>query len=169
MKTTHLYIRTVSISLLLLLISLAAHVQTLERQVIASAGSSVTSPLQLDYTVGEIAVTTVTAGSTVFTQGFQQPYFVVIPGNNIFPYLIIYPNPARGDALARFILPAPSAMNISIYNVAGQLITREKINYTGGEMQYVIKSGRFIAGSYFIHFALSDGSATVAKQLVKLE
>jgi hypothetical protein len=154
------------------IIQLAFHhlnAQSIERQVIASGGVSVISPLQLDYTIGELAVTPITVGNTTLTQGFQQPYFVVISGNNIFPYLVIYPNPTPGDALARFVLPSPAKLSISIYNAIGQLISTEAINYTGGEMQYVIKSNRFSAGSYFIHFALSDGSAKTSKVLIKVD
>jgi len=46
--------------------------------VIASGGASVTGPLQVDYTIGEIATQTVTAADKVFTQGFQQPLYIVI-------------------------------------------------------------------------------------------
>src|SRR5882757_2151515 len=102
---------------LLLLVSFNIRSQSLERKVIASGGASVTSPLQVDYTVGEIAVQPAVVSNTIIlTQGFQQPYYVVIPNNNVFPYLIIYPNPATGNALARFVLPAPAKMTISIYD-----------------------------------------------------
>lgn len=168
MKKNSLYTRMVAIGLPLFLF-FTGYGQTLERQVVASAGISVTSPLQIDYTIGEIAVTSTNVNSIVLTQGFQQPYFVVIPGNNVFPYLIIYPNPTRGNAMARFILPAPASLTVSMYNIAGQLIAKENVNYAGGEMQYIIKSGRFVAGSYFIQFAMDDGSAVIAKQLVRLE
>jgi len=153
----------------LLLLSFVAQAQTIERQIVASGGASVSAPLQIDYTIGEIAVETVTVGNTVLTQGFQQPYFVVIPGNNVFPYLVIYPNPTPGDALARFILPSPARLTISIYNAVGQLISTEAVNYPGGEMQYIIKSTQLTAGSYFIHFAMADGSAKTSKALIKLE
>lgn len=157
------------LSILSLLAACCLHAQSIERQVIASGGTSVTTPLQIDYTIGEIAVETVTVGNTVLTQGFQQPYFVIIPGNNVFPYLVIYPNPTPGDALARFILPSPAKLSISIYNAIGQLMSREAVNYQGGEMQYIIKSRHLAAGSYFIHFEMSDGSAKTSKQLIKLE
>lgn len=143
--------------------------QTIERQVIASGGTSVTSPVQFDYTIGEIAITPVTVGNLTLTQGFQQPYFVVIPGNSMFPYLVIYPNPTNGDAISRFILPSPSRMTISIYNAAGQLLSSEVVNYTGGEMQYIIKSGKLTPGSYFIHFDMNNGAAKAGRTLIKIE
>jgi hypothetical protein len=153
----------------LLLISFNIHAQSLERKVIASGGASITSPLQVDYTIGELAVETATVSNTIIlTQGFQQPYYVIIPNNNIFPYLVIYPNPAAGNALARFVLTAPAKMTISIYDATGKLMSSEQVNYTNGEMQYIIRSRGWAQGSYFIRFALQDGSS-VGKQLVKLQ
>jgi hypothetical protein len=153
----------------LLLISFNMHAQSLERKVIASGGASIASPLQVDYTIGEMAVETATVSNTIIlTHGFQQPYYVIIPNNNIFPYLVIYPNPAEGNALARFVLAAPGKMTISIYDATGKLMSSEQVNYTNGEMQYIIRSRRWAQGSYFIRFALQDGSS-VGKQLIKLQ
>jgi hypothetical protein len=153
----------------LLLISFNMQAQSLERKVIASGGASITSPLQVDYTIGEMAVETATvSNSIILTQGFQQPYYVIIPNNNIFPYLVIYPNPAAGNALARFVLAAPAKMTISIYDATGKLMISEQVNYTNGEMQYIIRSRQWAQGSYFIRFALQDGSS-VGKQLIKLQ
>lgn len=161
--------RILILFIMLTLAFLQGSTQSLERTVIASGGTSVTSPVHLDYTIGEIAVTTTTAGTLTLTQGFQQPYFVVIPGNSMFPYLVIYPNPTNGDAISRFILASPSKLTISIYNAAGQLISSEAVNYTGGEMQYIIKSGKLTPGSYFIHFDMNNGTAKTSKVLIKIE
>lgn len=157
----------ISISILLLL-SLSTQAQTLDRQVIASAGSSVSSTIQIDYTVGEIAVQPITSGNIILTQGFHQP-MGIIKDNTVFPYLIIFPNPTQGDAEARFILAAPAKMTISIYNAIGQLMGAETINYTTGEMQYIIKSKRLTPGVYMIQFAMNDGSGRISKQLIKME
>ena len=47
--------------------------QTIERQVIGSAGTTLTNgTISLDFTVGELAVSTITNGTTTLTQGFHQ-------------------------------------------------------------------------------------------------
>ncbi len=47
--------------------------QTIERQVIGSAGTTLTNgTISLDFTVGELAVSTITDGTTTLTQGFHQ-------------------------------------------------------------------------------------------------
>ena len=164
---------TIPISVKLLLLSTIllstfnTNAQSIERSVIASGGASVTSPLQIDYTIGEIATQTVSITNKIFTQGFQQPLYVVISGNNVFPYLVIYPNPTQGIAIARFILPAPTALTISIYNGLGQLIQSEKVNYQFGEMQYIIKATELMSGLYIIRFTTAEGSVS-AVRLLKL-
>ncbi len=47
--------------------------QSIERQVIGSAGTTLTNGVaSMDFTVGELAVTTITNGTTTLTQGFHQ-------------------------------------------------------------------------------------------------
>ena len=150
---------------LILLATFDMNAQSVERHVIASGGASVTGPLQVDYTIGEIATQTVTAAGKIFTQGFQQPRYVVIPGNSIFPYLVIYPNPTQGIAIARFILPAPTELTITIYNELGQLIQSQKVNYTSGEMQYLIKATGLMSGIYLLRFTTADGVVSTARLL----
>ncbi|MDY8134880.1 hemagglutinin protein [Aquimarina sp. 2201CG5-10] len=52
---------------------LGTQAQSIERQVISSGGNTITNGgVTLDYTIGELAVTTITDGTTTLTQGFQQ-------------------------------------------------------------------------------------------------
>src|SRR5690242_17007597 len=115
-----LSMKSICIISLIVFSSYAINAQSLERKVIAAGGASASGSLQLDYTIGEIAITTVAVNNTVLTQGFHQPQVAIISGNNIFPYLILYPNPTPGDATARFVLSSPATMTVSIYNVLGQ-------------------------------------------------
>ncbi|MFD0963108.1 hemagglutinin protein [Pseudofulvibacter geojedonensis] len=60
--------------IVLLLTSFLGFSQSLERQVIGGAGATLTdnSTVILDYTVGEVVVSSITDGNTLLTQGFQQ-------------------------------------------------------------------------------------------------
>ena len=69
MKTKY----TIIVTLLLALYGQVGIAQSIERSVIASAGETITDGnVTLDFTVGELAVTTITDGTTTLTQGFQQ-------------------------------------------------------------------------------------------------
>jgi hypothetical protein len=162
--------RIAMLSSLLAMISVNAMSQTLERQVLASAGNvSTVSNLEISYTIGEAVITTATTADIILTQGFQQPYFVVIPDDALFPWLVFYPNPTNGDAIARFILDQPNRITITVTNAIGQQVMLESVNYTRGEMQYVLPSSRLLPGVYFISFRLGNGKPMVTKKLIRLD
>lgn len=51
----------------------ASQAQNIEREVVSSAGGTITDgAITMDFTIGELAVTTITDGATTLTQGFQQ-------------------------------------------------------------------------------------------------
>ncbi|MFD0861940.1 dockerin type I domain-containing protein [Sungkyunkwania multivorans] len=53
--------------------------QSIERQVVASAGSTISNgSITMDFTVGELAVSTISNGSITLTQGFQQGDAIMI-------------------------------------------------------------------------------------------
>ncbi|MCS6820068.1 MAG: T9SS type A sorting domain-containing protein, partial [Chitinophagales bacterium] len=84
-------------AMLSLLYSELAISQSISPEVVASCGRSVTAPsLQLSYTVGEPVITTLTASSTIITQGFHQSYkntSVHLSDNMSALALKVYPNP----------------------------------------------------------------------------
>lgn len=59
--------------LLSLLCAMSVHAQSIEREVVASGGNTISDGnITLDFTVGELVVSTITDGTTTLTQGFQQ-------------------------------------------------------------------------------------------------
>ncbi|WP_298516973.1 hemagglutinin protein [uncultured Kordia sp.] len=59
--------------LVCILFTMSIHAQSIERQVVASGGNTISNgTTTLDFTVGELVVTTITDGTTTLTQGFQQ-------------------------------------------------------------------------------------------------
>jgi hypothetical protein len=156
------------IMLVATLLSVTAIAQSIERSVIASAGISINNNLQIDYTIGETAVVPLIKENILLTQGFQQPIYFNRPVTNVFPYFIIYPNPTEGDAQVRFVLTKLAVITINIYNAIGQMITKETVRFPAGEMQYLIKSSNFIAGSYIIQFAVNDVSLDISRILLKV-
>lgn len=61
-------------TIVLLVSASCATAQSLTPQVVGSAGTSLTaSGTSIEYTIGEVATTTLTGGNTSLTQGFHQP------------------------------------------------------------------------------------------------
>lgn len=120
--------------LMLILISFVGFSQNIERQVIGSAGQSFSNAtLSMDFTVGELVVTTITDGSSILTQGFHQGEIQLSINVGILAYLqgtAINPNTGE-EALMRddlrisnnipLLTPYTDALtcNVSIFGVTG--------------------------------------------------
>lgn len=72
--------------------------QSIERSVIASAGSySSAGSVSLSWTLGETVIQTASAASVILTQGFQQPASATSSlKQTAASFLSVYPNPSQG-------------------------------------------------------------------------
>jgi len=81
------------------------------------------------------------------------------------------PNPFSTETTIRYFTAAPGAVEIKIYNIAGQhLITLEQKNNTGGEAEFVWNglddSGRRVASGVYLYTLYSQGEKESARMLV---
>jgi len=86
--------------LLAFALPMAVAAQSLSPTVVASAGKHTSNAnLQLSYTVGEVAVTTATGGSSILTQGFHQPLEVNtgITEGSFEGRISVFPNPTSRE------------------------------------------------------------------------
>ena len=60
--------------LIILFVTVNSYSQSIERQVIGATGATYTddATVSMDFTIGELLVTTITDGTTTLTQGFHQ-------------------------------------------------------------------------------------------------
>lgn len=73
--------KTKTLTLLLMISTLSCLTQSIDRDVLSSAGDYFEGPNNsISWTLGEIATETITDGNFIITQGFQQPYGIVIHG-----------------------------------------------------------------------------------------
>ncbi|MFI5196804.1 MAG: T9SS type A sorting domain-containing protein, partial [Chitinophagales bacterium] len=113
--------------LLFSLTAIGLQAQTLERQVIGSAGAYQTAAWgSLSTTAGENVINTFTTSSFILTQGFQQPMIgdlIVydVPSNNMS--VKVYPNPA-GDVINVEINTdnANKHYSVTLVDLPGQLL-----------------------------------------------
>ena len=80
--------------------------------------------------------------------------------------LEIYPNPAYstdGFTIITDNKVFSGKTVISVYNMFGQLMSRENANEDSGEV--FINSGNFTSGSYFVHLINAEGKQAV-KQII---
>ncbi|MCB0628301.1 MAG: T9SS type A sorting domain-containing protein [Saprospiraceae bacterium] len=147
------------------------HAQSLERQVIASTGSSVQNAgLQLDYTVGEVVVTTLTNTDLQLTQGFHQGQLMTT-GLDGLPTRIdyrIYPNPVTATLWVSMEGPEFDYI-ITLYSTGGQEVpgARKKVEASGFWKESFDLS-RQAAGSYQLVISDRKGNWLASHQIIKM-
>lgn len=125
--------------------------QSVSNQVVAVAGFSGTNGGHLlDFTVGELAVTTVGSGPHQVTQGFHQTYTETVSlqeAGDVTLHIRVFPNPAT--EYVNIALTGEKTMDITaaVYDSQGKLL------YTGNHPQaqlFRIDLQAFAAGTYYV-------------------
>lgn len=103
---------------------LGLQAQSLERQVIGSAGGfEVENGYSLSFTVGEPVVETAISGTLVLTQGFQQPDDISVGINDVakikMDYLI-FPNPTIDQLTVQLTSDKVVEVYISLHDMLGR-------------------------------------------------
>ncbi|MET7000545.1 T9SS type A sorting domain-containing protein [Chitinophaga defluvii] len=138
----------------LLLLSYGARAQLLlNRQVVASSGGSNTvNNILFEYTIGEAAVMTLSQGSMILTQGFNQPEVLPKqpPGANPVLSYMLYPNPAATTLKIELDLLTDATVTFQLFNTAGQLVYQQYKEFGAGKVIFPIAVNRFAAGIYTV-------------------
>jgi hypothetical protein len=127
--------------------------------VIASAGNyAEAGGLSLSWTLGEVAVTTLSQGDLVLTQGFQQSF----PGNvgmetePILWQISAYPNPVRDELRIQFDLPDPADFLVEIQDITGRLVRQEQYNHINPGDVVPVEMSTLSEGVYFFRISTTD-------------
>ena len=131
--------------------------------VISSAGGyAEATDINLAWTLGELAVSTLSTTDMILTQGFQQPFLLDI-GDAIddpeFNWSVnAYPNPVTDGKLN--IESAEKIHHILVYNVFGQSIIEHEYN---GVFSLSIETSELTSGIYFIKVGFDNQSYLIKK------
>jgi hypothetical protein len=145
--------------LILMILVFGLKAQSVERWVIGSAGGSYydgVHDFEMDFTVGELMVTTETNVNNTLTQGFQQPQnplsWVSVQDYSENPsHVILYPNPVI-DQLNLSIQNAKSGeYRIMVYDVIGQLLIDNTISAGfDGTARANLDFNSYATGNYYV-------------------
>ncbi|MBT8326107.1 MAG: T9SS type A sorting domain-containing protein [Bacteroidia bacterium] len=159
--------------IIILLIGLPywVNAQSLERQVVSTAGIAVqNSSAMISYTVGESATLSSVTQSVILSQGFQQAdstEFVGIPKLESFaPNLFVYPNPTRDNLniqINGLKQRGITHLNMQIMDLHGKLI--KEISLDSKHEQIDVSELR--ASTYLIRLYSLDGSILQRVRFVK--
>jgi hypothetical protein len=129
--------------------------QSLTPTVIASAGSYYESTnLKLSYTLGEIAVTTLSTTNLILTQGFQQPTLIISSVNDPDEFdwsIIAYPNPVSDYLNVSFNFMDKQDIIIELSDITGRKVFLEKYNNLIGKEEKSISFSNLKSGIYILN------------------
>ncbi len=153
--------------ILLLLVSITAKPQQayLSPEVLASAGSTATaSGAILSYTVGEVAVQTLTTSGVSFGQGFHNGVLDIVGSTDELAnwQLLVYPNPASQVVYVEYQAPTQDdTLTAAIWDLQGkQLLASMPLLAIGKnalEVQYLP------SGIYLLRLSDPDGNHATVK------
>lgn len=116
--------KTIALALQLLISTTLIIAQSIDREVISSSGDYFEGPnSSVSWTLGEIATETLTDGNYILTQGFQQPYGIVIHGIDL-DVLVYLEGPYEGGGMNTLLkdrgeIPLEQPYNVSPWFYTG--------------------------------------------------
>jgi hypothetical protein len=154
--------------------TLSVRSQSLTPFVVSSSGAFfANSAGMLSSTIGELAaVTTLTTGSNILTQGFQQAwdFGVSIPEVHENGLVFgVYPNPGSGLFTVALSTEADSKFTFKVYDVLGKTVYLENRYHIGGVVSYEINLKGMAEGMYLLDVSKVEiASGKISKMVQKI-
>jgi len=141
--------------------------QSISPQVIATTGGhGTTANAQLSWTVGEVAITTLSGGSNMLTQGFHQPYDIttMIEETPSGMRLMVYPNPTT-DQLQIALSGDHGGLALTMHDISGRSVFTTDIR--ADQQSMVVRMESYAAGTYVLRIFSPDATVNHAYRIVK--
>jgi hypothetical protein len=132
--------------------------QTLTTEVVSSSGGTVSNATTvLDWTVGELAVTTLENNSQLITQGFHQ-LSVELTSTRELPREVgqieVFPNPTADQLQATLEFVQPRLVDMRLLDINGRVVWTKQMR--GSRLQSSQDVSHLPAGTYLLHVVI-DG------------
>lgn len=129
--------------------------------VIASGGGFAESgEISLSWTIGELAVTTLSQGEIKLTQGFQQG-FVIGTGIQLDPIhwnINAYPNPVQNELHLQFRMPESKSFLMEMQDISGKILSQKVYKEVYENDVITINMYDYKTGIYFLRVTTTDRS-----------
>jgi hypothetical protein len=160
-----------TLMILLILVScIDTEAQQLSPQVIASTGGIVSQiNAQLSYTVGEPVIGTGDDGTTVLSQGYQQPHFEITQLSELgseCPEVSVFPNPTTDGLNISFHNNEEISVQVILFDALGNLLQRIETNVLSDEI-ITCDLMNYAAGIYVLQIQLGSGSSMKTFEIIK--
>ncbi len=137
----------------------------------ATGGSGAQGNYDVSWTVGEIAITTLSGVSHIATQGFHQPDVCTpVSTSNLDLAALgieVFPNPATSSLTIRYAGELPSSLSTQVFDVLGnQVLTPMLLTVPEGTR---IDTETWPAGIYFMQIQDNLSKATATVRVVRMD
>lgn len=138
--------------------------QVFSPEVIASAGTTLSSPtIQMDFTIGEVVISTLSGSGNVLTQGFHQPKINISEVENFTDAFNfhVYPNPT--EQFVTIESSSEDEMRVYLYDEHGKTIQVSGVFSQKVTMDVELLS----AGPYFMLITTKAGEPLHSYTVIK--
>lgn len=144
-------------------------------------GTSYTSNLSVEWTLGELAVQTTRTGKLLMTEGFHQPILAVdrigsvqaeqtgMPGTvntTSSVELEVFPNPFHTFIQVRFDMPTASLIELTMMSMEGKRVTEMEV--LPGTTSTSLDMQHYPPGIYLLHFRSAEGHYSETFRISKI-
>jgi hypothetical protein len=115
--------------------------------------------IQLDWTLGEVAVRTLENSNQQLTQGFHQPYYKItsiVELPSAFGKVEVYPNPVSKQLNISLSLEQTQKVQYQLINLQGKILYQEMME--GKVINDEISLEQIPSGSYFLRVQIVSSS-----------
>lgn len=152
--------KTSSIVLSLFIGICIAGAQSISPSVIATAGGFASNDnVSLSWTLGEVAVTTLTDGNIILTQGFQQPWETdpsAVFNKELNWSILTWPNPVHDQIRVRFSLDVPMDFTLEIIDLTGKMMKIRNLENVVPGQEIEVDFSFYPQGMYLMKIASKD-------------
>lgn len=150
--------KRISILLLFAMWACKVHAQSSSPEIVSSAGETYQgSSMQIDWTLGELAIITVQNSFNQISQGFHQPNYMITSVNEL-PQKIgtieVYPNPTFDRIEMKLNFEQSRDVKIQLIDINGRLIWSMK--QTGNQIEQEKDIRNLSNGKYFLNFLIDE-------------
>lgn len=155
--------------MVLLLMQAQGQIQ-LAPNVVASGGDQQTiEAMSISWTIGELAINTLTGENLILTQGFQQPLGkgTGVEKDLLKGAIFVYPNPVEDELFIRFDTERTGDYILEMKDVTGRILiqTAQKPIHPGDIIE--MNTSRYPPGIYFLHIISSEGRQVHVRSIQK--
>ena len=151
--------------------ALQAQQPNVSPQVVSTAGGYVEGTgLSLSYTIGEVAVQTLTAGSLMLTEGFQQPLDIGTFNRETMQYdwdIKTWPNPVAQDLYLKVGAEIQQDLVLEATDLSGRIHMIQKIEPPLRDAPFKVDLSHLAGGVYLLKIRTADHSLQRMVKILK--